>query len=302
MKVSFIVPVFNGGEYLREAVESILAASADGVETEIVMVDDASDDAKTCATLIELAELPGVKLVRRRFNGGPAAARNSGIRAAGGEWISFLDADDLLMPEAMQIRCQALRRHPQARWIMGGVRLMIRPGEFAPSGHNGPDGIRHGGSPAVVEARLPATQLVSWNPASGSAMIAREVFEAAGVFDEDFRIGEDWYFWMLVAMRFDLFWIDAPLLTVRRHHVSMTSNALHVAREMPRVMAKAMRDPRFGAVRHAVRWRLASELRRASASFRSAGARRLSLGAALRAVACTPTDIRSVRALLASLT
>ncbi|MGA2565115.1 MAG: glycosyltransferase family A protein, partial [Steroidobacteraceae bacterium] len=100
--ISCIVPVFNGARFLGEALDSILAQTLP--PTEIIVVDDGSIDA---TAEVAAAYAPRVSVVRQA-NAGPASARNRGIDLATGEFISFLDADDLWHKEKLARQMQAL--------------------------------------------------------------------------------------------------------------------------------------------------------------------------------------------------
>lgn len=96
-QVSVIVPCYNQGRYLYESVSSLLAACH--VPMEIILVDDGSTDPRTERFLVEAEALaPGVVRVLRKTNGGLSSARNAGLELARGEFIQFLDADDLVAP------------------------------------------------------------------------------------------------------------------------------------------------------------------------------------------------------------
>ena len=126
--LSFIVPVFNSGHFLKEAVDSIRAETAGLVEAEIVMVDDCSTDAATLRIIEILAAQPGNRFIRQARNAGPAAARNAGLTAASGDWITFLDSDDVLAPGAIRARLEVLQALPEATWLMGDIYRVTAPG------------------------------------------------------------------------------------------------------------------------------------------------------------------------------
>jgi glycosyltransferase involved in cell wall biosynthesis len=94
------MPCFNAGRYLYEALESITRQTGDFNIREIIVVDDRSDDEKTLRTLSEVARIAHVVVTRNERRRGPAGARNHGAQMAKGEWISFLDADDVLVEKA----------------------------------------------------------------------------------------------------------------------------------------------------------------------------------------------------------
>ena len=105
--VSCIVPVYNGEAYLREAVESIFAQSYRPIE--VVVTDDGSGDDTPA-----IIDSYGDRIIsRRQPNAGPAAARNTGLEAASGALVAFLDADDLWHPDKLVAQVDYLDEHPE---------------------------------------------------------------------------------------------------------------------------------------------------------------------------------------------
>lgn len=105
--VSTIIPVYNRAAMLREAVDSVLAQTWRPIE--IIIVDDGSTD-DTIAVEAELCQRnPGIVSVLRQGNAGPGAARQLGLEAANGEFIQFLDSDDLLLPKKFVLQIAGLR-------------------------------------------------------------------------------------------------------------------------------------------------------------------------------------------------
>lgn len=118
--VSTIIPVFNRPVMLGRAVESVLRQTYRPIE--VIIVDDGSNDdtPRRIASLVS-AE-PGTIRGMRRPNGGPGAARQSGLGIANGEFIQFLDSDDLLLPEKFRLQVDALRKCPDAGVAYGKTR------------------------------------------------------------------------------------------------------------------------------------------------------------------------------------
>ena len=109
MKISVIVPVYNVADYLEKCVGSLLAQ--DCSDAEFILVDDGSTDGKCPALCDRLAaEHPDLIRVIHQENGGLGAARNTGIEAARGEYLFFLDSDDWLAPETLEELSQAVDR------------------------------------------------------------------------------------------------------------------------------------------------------------------------------------------------
>lgn len=110
--LSVVIPVRNGGRFLAEAVASVRAQGEAGVE--IVVVDDGSTDDTPAVS----AALPGVRLIRQA-PAGAGAARNRGAEAATGEWLAFLDADDLWTPDKLAVQWRWLEAHPATDVVFG---------------------------------------------------------------------------------------------------------------------------------------------------------------------------------------
>ncbi len=113
MNISVIIPVYNNEQSIGRAIDSVLAQSRPA--DEIIVVDDGSTDRTA-----EAAAAYGNKIrYIRQDNQGAGAARNTGIRAASGEWIAFLDADDEWLPDKLTLQTEHLQKHPQLQWTCG---------------------------------------------------------------------------------------------------------------------------------------------------------------------------------------
>jgi glycosyltransferase involved in cell wall biosynthesis len=171
-EISVVIPAYNAERYLREAFESVQAQAYPSLE--VLIVDDGSKD-KTA----EVAESFGTA-VRYIFqeNAGAAAARNHGVEQAAGEFIAFLDADDLWTEGKLARQMEAFREKPQTDIVLGQAEQFISPeldAEIA---------ARIFCPPGVQPGFLP------------SAMVVRKTsFAKAGPFDTTLRVGEfiDWY-------------------------------------------------------------------------------------------------------------
>jgi glycosyltransferase involved in cell wall biosynthesis len=110
--VSCIVPVFNGERYLREALDSIFAQTYRPLE--VIVADDGSTD----GTAMVIAAFGDCVRSLRQCNQGPAAARNLGLRGATGEFVAFLDADDLWHPEKLERQMARFRARPELQYCL----------------------------------------------------------------------------------------------------------------------------------------------------------------------------------------
>jgi glycosyltransferase involved in cell wall biosynthesis len=184
--VSVIIPVYNRPAELRRAIRSVLAQSY--ADFELIVVDDASSE--NIAAVVEDIGDSRVRLIHKTVNQGAASARNTGIEAATGRWVAFLDSDDEWLPHKLERQVERLAGRPGGARICcsGYVILHIqerRAREFRPSDWHGT-----------------ARQLV-WgcNLSPGSTLVAeRACFDQIGLFDVTLRRFEDWD-WLLRYLR-----------------------------------------------------------------------------------------------------
>ncbi|MBQ3106084.1 MAG: glycosyltransferase [Eggerthellaceae bacterium] len=118
LELSVVIPVYNGGEFFRATIESLLLQTLDRSRFEIVLVDDGSSDgsAEYCDELA--AKHPGfVRVFHQANSGSPAGPRNTGARMARGEYVFFVDADDLVPPESFE----NMLRHAREKQLDIGV-------------------------------------------------------------------------------------------------------------------------------------------------------------------------------------
>ncbi len=165
--VSAIIPVYNGARFVGDALGSALAQA--DARMEIIVVDDASTDGS--------AELLGsrsdIELIRLSENAGPSVARNRGLAVARGDYVAFLDADDLWSPGKTRIQLDWFARHPAAGFVTGLQETFIEPGCHPPAW-------------AYKMAAAPASGGVpsAW-------LIRRDVLDRVGLFDPSYRHAED---------------------------------------------------------------------------------------------------------------
>lgn len=186
--ISVVIPCHDLGRYLDQAVRSALRSSR--LPRELVIVDDGSTDAVTRGKLQAWESRPGVRVLRTR-NQGLAAARNAGAAATSGDYLVFLDADDLLHADYLEKAGRALDANPEVGFVTPWIR---RFGEDSRSW-----------APPLFEFPLALHQ----NLAGTGSMVRREAFRQAGGFKERLRVCyEDWEFWISVA---EMGWAGLPL-------------------------------------------------------------------------------------------
>jgi glycosyltransferase involved in cell wall biosynthesis len=172
LEISVIIPAFNAERYLAAAIASVLAQTVRPAE--IIVVDDGSTDRTA-----NIAEQFGAPVTcHRQPHRGIAATRNSGINAARGNWLAFLDADDLWTCEKLERQLAAAKNDGALEMIFGGVRQFVSP-ELG----------------REEQLRLAAPPATSAAPHAGALLARRAIFERVGLFDETLKVGEfiEWF-------------------------------------------------------------------------------------------------------------
>lgn len=172
---SVIVPAYNAGPYLAEAIESVLNQTRS--PSEIIVVDDNSTD-----RTLEIARRfePQVSCHQRPQNAerGVSACRNHGIGLARSDWLAFLDADDLWTPRKLELQFAAAEQNGDVEIIFGGVEQFVSPE------------LNH-----ADELRLAPPLDTTVVPHAGTMLVRREVFDRIGLFDCTLKMSEfiDWF-------------------------------------------------------------------------------------------------------------
>ncbi|MBL9036269.1 MAG: glycosyltransferase family 2 protein [Rhodospirillaceae bacterium] len=209
--VTILIPVFNRAAMVIEAVESCLAQ--DWRPLEVLVVDDGSTDDPAAA----LRNFGSTVRVQRQSNGGVASARNAGIAAARGDFIHFLDSDNLLEPDAISAKLAAFRVVADAELCFARHVTVL------------PDGSAVAGPPPAGNQDCPTTDLLRatvlrYPFLMSSAMLPRWVVLAADRFDTDLPRTEDFRYWFRLALRgAKAVAVDKPLLVRRRPPDSLHS-------------------------------------------------------------------------------
>lgn len=229
--VSTIIPVFNRADMLREAVASVLAQNYRPIE--IIIVDDGSTD-DTAGVAVELAKRYARGLrVLRQGNRGPGLARETGRHEARGEFIQYLDSDDVLLPRKFELQVAGLRDHPECDVSYGKTRYRNADGSF----ERGP----WKGSGLKVERMFPSFLVSRWWDTPTPLYRAR-LCERAGPWT-DLKWEEDWeYDCRVAALGVRLHCCDDYVAEVRDHDAGRLckSEALEPARMRERARAHAL--------------------------------------------------------------
>lgn len=211
--ISVIIPVYNCVEYLPKALASVL--EQDGVTVEVILVDSSADD--SCAILSRQSD-PRVRYVYQEPRG-VSAARNLGIQHAQGEYIAFQDADDEWLPEKLRMQLSALQRYPSAGLVFVDT-MMFRDGIVIQETMNRnmlSDWCRSHTSdlPGCYYGGLYEQLVIRDCMNTSSVLVRRKVLEEHGIFDENFKVGEDYDLWLRIARNHPMIFIDRVLCKYR---------------------------------------------------------------------------------------
>lgn len=204
--VSIIVPTFNRLKYLRRTLASVFQQTFQ--DWELLIADDGSDG-DTRAYLQTLAD-PRVRVLWLRHSGRPAVARNAALREAKGEYVAFVDSDDLWTPTKLQIQIASLRSRPRCRWSYTRFVLVDESGKPTDWQRLRSWPVPHG----WIFDNLVKSETVIAVP---SVMVCRRLLQQVGGFDEDLIMCEDYDLWLRLAARSEVDAIDEPCALVTRH-------------------------------------------------------------------------------------
>ena len=187
MKISAVIPVYNRAEMVRRAIESVLNQTI--LPMEIIVVNDGSTD-DTPTILNQYANR--IQIINQE-NNGVSSARNTGIKAASGEWVAFLDSDDEWLPDRIENGLKFHEQNPQYR-IFQSEEIWIRRGKRVNKKkiHQ-----KYGGR--IFKQCLPLC-IVS----PSAVLIETSLFNEMGYFDEKMTVCEDYDLWLRIAKKFEI--------------------------------------------------------------------------------------------------
>ena len=203
-RLSVIIPTYNRAALVRAAVDSALRQSMP--PHEVLVCDDGSTDDTQALLRTVFADVPRVKVLSLPHSGLPAAARNAGIAAASGEWLGFLDSDDVWLPEKTARQWAAIQAHPAIGLVCANA-FVARHGVDP---HVRPTLLRHLPTGEVTLARLLEENVVI----TSSALVKRTLLVDAGAFSarQELRAVEDYELWLRMATLAPVHYLSDPLI------------------------------------------------------------------------------------------
>lgn len=206
--VSVIIPAYNAEKTILETIQSLQQQTFSDFEA--IVINDGSTD----STLELLSKIEDSRLkVFSYENGGLPVARNRGIDRATGEYITFIDADDLWTPDKLELQLAALQHHPEAGVVYSWTAFINEKSEFL-----------YAWSPLYYEGNVYPELLIKNFISSGSNILARRQFiEKAGKFDPTLKSAEDWDYYIRLAALCPFVLVPKYQILYRRSSQSMTS-------------------------------------------------------------------------------
>ncbi len=223
--ISVIIPAYNAEDTIKETINSVLNQTF--TDFELIVVNDGSQD----STLEVISSISDSRIrVFSYSNAGLAATRNRGISQARGEYISFIDADDLWTPDKLEAQLAALKTSTQAAVAYSWTDWIDESGQFLrPGGH-----INWNGN---VYSQLLLRDFVE----SGSnPLIHREALTQVGGFDESLVAVEDWDMWLRLAAHYEFVCVPSPQILYRVSPNSMSTNVWKMESASLHVIQKAL--------------------------------------------------------------
>lgn len=279
--VSIIVPAFNAETYIRATLDSALRQTY--ANCEIIVVDDGSTDG-TLAILADYGEK--VRVVRQQ-NRGSACARNAGVAAAHGEWIAFLDSDDIWLPDKTVKQLAGCGRFPISHTdsVCFGETLEREL-------------LRSSFEPPYAGEVLDQLLVVNFITTS-TVMVRRDIFERFGGFDESYVTCEDWALWLKICAEHELGYLAEPVVRYRFHKKSKSTMSRRTLIARLRILNEAFSPGGVGEARAQMRSpAMASALQVTSHFAAGGGDWRFAVSCAASALRYRPSDIRSWKTLV----
>ncbi len=239
--VSVIVPTYNYGQFIGQTLESIRGQTYQ--KWECVVVDDDSTDDTPQVVANYAKDDSRIKYFHQK-NQLQAAARNKGLQQTVGQYVQFLDADDLIEPLKLERQVAYLEQHPEVDIIYGSVRYFssnnIHERRFSMEKENSPWMPEVSGVGKEILLPLVRSNIMVIN----SPLIRRNAVDEVGLFDRRLPPVEDWDFLLRCALMEKRFQYDAAagtLALVRSHSASMSRNKAQMLRAMIRMRKKLAR-------------------------------------------------------------
>lgn len=296
MELSVVIPAYNAAKHIRPTLESVL--DGDGIPMEVIVVDDGSEDDLE-GVLEPFVKSGKVKLIRQANSGGPASPRNKGVVSASGEFVLFLDADDVVVTEQLRPTLELLSRHPDVTMVCGNfdvtdaelnVRIPRNIDRYETLNAVLRDKVDDGAW--IIPSNSAVTTLLQTNFIGTSSVIARrDALMKVGQFDETMRNLDDRDMWVRLAQRGPILYRGEVFYRYRDVPGSVSKQReLEQFRERIKVADKVLASSTDQKIRREARkWRARSMLKMGYILFHEQGKRGEARQAFAASVSSWPT-------------
>jgi glycosyltransferase involved in cell wall biosynthesis len=235
-RISIIIPAYNVEPFLAEALASVQRQTYR--EFEVIVVDDGSTD-RTSEIARQFVEKDTRFILLRQKNAGEPAARNTALKRACGEWIAFLDADDVWLPEKLAAQLDLLKQEPRANLLFSDYFLW--------DGQN--DLSRRYSDPHKFPNGDVSQQLIFFDLfGMSTVMIKREVLDVVGLFDVELPLAVDWDLWLRIAEHgLCAKGVRQPMARYRLWPGQISRNTIRMCEGNALVLEKALARPQRAA-------------------------------------------------------
>jgi len=294
MDLSVICPVMDAEPSLLLAAAASVLAEIDtaGLHGEFILVDDGSTQTGTLRAITELTRGDArIRLCRLGCNAGPASARNHGLGTARGDWIGFIDADDLWLPGRLAAM-QAFHARPDISWIGGRHRLLLPDGSRPAASLA--EAMGRAGACTLEGAPLTRCLLANFWMHLGAMLVRRKLALQAGGFASGLFYGEDMLLMARLSILAPLHMVDADVYAWRRAGGGLTAAPARLTARSLAMYGAAASDRLLDGFRRELRWARYSALKGLAANNLRAGRDAAALGFALRAFLLDPREGRDL--------
>lgn len=238
-KVSVIIPSYNSGRFLNKAIESLVNQTYKNLEV-IIVNDGSTDNTEEIAKKWQKRD-ERIKYIKHQKNKGLSAARNTGIKNSQGEYIAFLDADDIWLPQKIEIQLKKLNELNAdlifSNWYIWDPKndTKIKAFDSNPI-ESGKDVLRF-----LIKKNF-------GNPST--AVLKKLILEKVGLFDEGLKSSEDYDLWLRFLLNgMKITFCDEPLIYSRKHSGQMTLNTYIMRTSRLKVFKKIIRKKPIALIR-----------------------------------------------------
>ncbi len=257
--VSIIVPMFNAETYISEALDSILRQSYKNIE--IIVVDDGSTDV---SNQVVLSYGNKVKYIYQKNSGGGSIPRNCGVSHSLGEFITFFDADDIMLPGKIERQVDFLKQHLNISVVLMDYVNFNEFGVFDKSHFKTcsilSTKLHARTSDSIILATDEARMILAIEnyTSANSPLIKRDVINSIGLFDEDLKASEDFDLMYRISMNYEVGIINAIGFKRRLHNHNQSWNTVKILNNMIRSREKAINFEKNSLIRKSLKKQLSN--------------------------------------------